>query len=399
MRFFPARYESIFLPFVLVVWIGLQLEGYYWLLLVLTLLSLVRERDSLRFFFSCKRNLLLSAFLLIFSLSLLTAAALDSGLQGLLSEIPVSLPILPMFIYPSIALGQRKSLFSPRLQSVFYAIAVAFLSVIVALWHWTHLVDSPASSIRPLELQASSGVFFLTAINTYCLFQNPIGDQKRLYPAFLTIVTAVLSLISFSCFRGITSGSVFLLNIVSVFSLYVLPGIRRYNLFLIGLSIAFSALALTPILDFRFFFLKLLVNPIFSNDIANGRVALLNRWLSEYGEEPPLLVGAQSSVPADFFAHNVIFDSIIKDGTLAASSIFLFALVLSFFLLRNLFQRHDMRSFLNALQFFLMAIPALLQPVQFSHAFAFLLSISTFGILASGHIAALPDSPSPQLRL
>ena len=143
--------------------------------------------------------------------------------------------------------------------------------------------------------------------------------------------------------------------------------------------------------------MKFLVVPLYSSDIANGRAALLRSWFVDFGQENPLLVGAQPSVPADFFAHNLIFDSLIKDGSLAASSLLLFSISIFCCLLCNLFKNPDKRAILALSQLCLMAIPALLQPVQFAHAFAFLLSISTSGILVARPKGSLPDlrSTSP----
>ena len=399
MQPFFARFKNRFFPLISMIWIGLQLKGYYWILTGLLLLSLFRTRESFLLFLSYTRNVILSAFLLTFSISLLAAAAFDAGPQGLMSEISVTLPLLPIFIFSSIPFLQGEKCLSFRSKYCFYALGVGTLTVMSALWQWTHLADSPASSLRPIEIQASSGGFLVIAIINSYLFQQSIRDQKRLNPIFVSILSLALSLISLASFRGVTSASVFVLNLVSAFLLFALPVIRRFSLFLTGLTLAFSALALTLILDFRFLFLKFLVVPLYSSDIANGRAVLLKNWIAGYGQEHPLLVGAQASVPADFFAHNIIFDSLIKDGSLAASSILLFGIVVFFCLVRRLSERFEMRSFLNALQFCLMAIPALLQPVQFSHAFAFLLSISTFGILVSSPAGQLPESPSSSLGL
>ena len=243
--------------------------------------------------------------------------------------------------------------------------------------------------------QASSGGFLLIAILNCCLFAHSSGDRKN--TASLYVLSLSLSLISFACFRGVTSASVFVLNVVSIVTVFVLPVIRRFGVYIIGASLAFSALFLSLILDFRFLFLKFLVVPLYSSDIANGRAALLRSWIANYGQERPLLVGAQSSVPAEFFAHNIIFDSLIKDGSLAASSLLLFGVFTFFFLLRRLAKGYETCGFLNLLQFCFMALPALLQPVQFSHAFAFLLSIATLGILVSWPNGQLPDLPSPSL--
>ena len=395
-RFFVMSINKFF-PLILMIWIGLHLKGYYWILALFLLFSLYRNRAFLLLFFSFTRNVLLSAFLLTFSLALAAACAVDSGLRDLVSEVPVTISIFPIFIFSCIPFLPVKKCLASSSKYCLYAFGVSVLTIVSSLWQWTQLAESPASSLRPIEIQASSGGFLLIAIINCCLFNKLSGNHKRLYPVFLYILSLGLSLISFACFRGATSASVFVFNFVSIFLLFVLPVIRRISLFLIGLSVTLSAIVLTLILDFRFLFLKFLVVPLYSSDIANGRLALLSRWITEYGKESPLLIGAQPSVPADFFSHNIIFDSLIKDGSLAASSLLLFALSISLFLLQDLFKGYEIFSFLNLLQFCLMAIPALLQPVQFSHAFAFLLSISTLGILVSWPNGQIPDLPSPSL--
>ena len=377
------RYSNRLFPPILIIWIGLQLKGYYWIFTILLLLLLYRNRARLVLFFSLTRNVLLSAFLLIFSVSLLAAAAFDSGLQGLVSEIPVTLPILPTFILFCIPSLFWDKCLSSRSNYCLYALAVSILTIVSALWHWTHLADSPASSLRPMEIQVSSAGFLLAALLNCSLLRSPIGARNRLCTISLYTCSLVLSLISLACFRGATSASVFILNLVSIFFLFVLPVLQRSNPFLIVLFATVSSLALTLILDFRFLFLKFLVVPLYSSDIANGRAALLTNWIANYGQQPPLLIGSQPSVPSDFFAHNIILDSLIKDGTLAASSLLLFAALTFFFLLWNLSKGYEARGSLALVQFCFMAVPALLQPVQFSHAFAFLLSIATLGILVS----------------
>ena len=398
---YPFLVRSIkrLFPSILMIWVGLELKGYYWILTVLLLLSLYRYRASLLLFFSFARNVLLSAFLLTFSLALLTAAAIDSGLQGLVSEVPITLPILPIFILSSLSSVPEAKFLASRSKYCLYAFGISILTLVSSLWQWAHLADSPASSLRPIEIQASSGGFLLIAIINCCLSSYSYGDRKRLYLLPLYILSLALSLISLACFRGATSASVFVLNLASIFLLLVLPVIRNISLLLIGLFVFSSALALTLILDFRFLFLKFLVVPLFSSDFANGRAALLSSWIADYGQQQPLLVGAQPSVPEDFFAHNIIFDSLIKDGSLAASSLLLFGILIFFFLLRHLSNGYEIRALLCVFQFCLMAIPALLQPVQFSHAFAFLLSIATLGILVSCPSRQLPDLTSASLGL
>jgi len=394
---FSVSHINRLFPLILTIWIGLQLKGYYWILAVFLLFSLYRNRASLPLFFSFTRNVLLSALLLIFSLALLAAATFDSGLQGLATEAPVSLSILPIFIFSYVPSLLAKQSVASRSTYSLYAIGVCVLTYVLSVWQWTSIAHAPASSLRPIEIQASSGGFLLIAIINCCLSPFSSGDRKRFGPICPYILSLALSTISLACFRGVTSASVFALNVLSTFLICVLPVIRRFSLFLVGLFVAFSALALTLILDFRFLFLKFLVVPLESSHIANGRAALLNSWISNYGQQRPLLIGAQPSVPADFFAHNIIFDSLIKDGSLAASSLLLFGVLICFFLFRHLSKVYETRSFLNVLQFCFMVIPALFQPVQFSHAFSFLLSISALGILVSWPNGQTPDLPSPSL--
>ena len=250
-RFF-ARHINRFFPLIFVVWIGLQLKGYYWILAVLLPLSLYRSRASLLLFFSFTRNVLLSVFLLILSLTLLTAAAFDSGVKGLVSEAPVTLPILPIFIFSSIPFLLEKNCFVSRSKYCLYAFWISVLTLLSSFWEWMNLAESPASTLRPIEIQASSGGFLLIAILNCCLFTHSSGDRKRTYPASLYVLSLSLSLISFACFRGVTSASVFVLNLVSIVTVFVLPVIRRFGVYIIGASLAFSALFLSLILDFRF---------------------------------------------------------------------------------------------------------------------------------------------------
>ena len=75
MQHLSVRYINRLFPWILIIWIGLELKGYYWILSVFLLLSLYRNRSFLLLFFSFTRNVLLSASLLAFSLSLLPALA------------------------------------------------------------------------------------------------------------------------------------------------------------------------------------------------------------------------------------------------------------------------------------------------------------------------------------
>ena len=133
-RFF-ARHINRFFPLIFVVWIGLQLKGYYWILAVLLPLSLYRSRASWLLFFSFTRNVLLSVFLLILSLALLTAAAFDSGVKGLVSEVPVTLPILPIFIFSSIPFLLEKNCFVSRSKYCLYAFWISVLTLLSSFWN------------------------------------------------------------------------------------------------------------------------------------------------------------------------------------------------------------------------------------------------------------------------
>lgn len=392
------RLENLILLLISVAWIGLQIKGYYWIFVALLLFSVFSLRDFLPSFFVCTRNVVLSVFLLIFSLSLLAAALFDGGLRALVSEIPVSLPLLPLFIFSCITSRNGEICVYSKSKYWLYAFGVGSLTVLSALWKGFQFADLPASSLRPLEFQASSGVFLLTAMSNAASFTLSTRRHKRYLPVHISIVSLVLSLIAFICFQGATSALGFLLNLVSVFILYAIPSIRRFSSFLFGALAFCFVFALTLVLDFRFLFLKFLVVPIFSNDIANGRASLLRAWITDFGQESPPYIGSQSSVPADFFTHNIVLDSLIKDGSIAASSLLLFGLVVFLCLFRDLLDRFDGCRLLNFLQFCLMTIPALLQPVQFAHAFAFLLSIATLGILISSSKVEPVDLDSHPLR-
>lgn len=197
-----VRHINRFFPWILIIWIGLQLKGYYWILAVSLLLLLYRNRAFLLLFFSLTRNILLSAFLLALSLSLFGAAAFDSGLRGLVSEVPVTLPILPIFIFSSIPSLQRGNWLASRSKYCLYGFGVSVLTLVSALWQWSHLSDSPASFLRPIEIQASSGGFLLIAIINCYLFGHSTGDRKKLYPLLLYMLSLALSLISLACFGG-----------------------------------------------------------------------------------------------------------------------------------------------------------------------------------------------------
>ena len=81
--FFQIKY----LYCVPLIWISLQLKGYYWLLLLLLLFALFRLKDSLANIVFVGRQSVLTALLLVFSFSLLTAATVQLGLKGLISEM------------------------------------------------------------------------------------------------------------------------------------------------------------------------------------------------------------------------------------------------------------------------------------------------------------------------
>ena len=156
-----------------------------------------------------------------------------------------------------------------------------------------------------------------------------------------------------------------------------------YGSFIALLPLAFVVLVLSLVLDLRFVFLKYIVSPFVTNDLGNGRLDLLQSWINDYGHEPLRVIGAQSTVPLDFFAHNVIVDSLIKDGLVPASALLLFGATAFIFLLRDVLQDFNKYTVLNLSLLILMSLPALVQPVQFAHSFSFLVSISTVAILTS----------------
>ena len=175
-RFF-VRYINRFFPLIFVLWIGLQLKGYYWILAVFLPISLYRNRASLLLFLSFTRNALLSVLLLTLSLALLAAAAFDSGLQGLVSELPVTLPILPLFICSSIPFLLGKNCFASRSKYCLYAFCISVFTLLSSFWQWMHLADSPASTLRPIEIQASSAGFLLIAILNCCISAHSSGNR------------------------------------------------------------------------------------------------------------------------------------------------------------------------------------------------------------------------------
>ncbi|MEB3185769.1 MAG: hypothetical protein VKM97_07790, partial [Cyanobacteriota bacterium] len=245
------------------------------------------------------------------------------------------------------------------------------------------LADLPASSLRPLELQASSALFLaasLTIAMSRCCTATELIN-KRIYSSCL--LSLLLSLIVFALFRGVTSSCALLMCSLVASLLWIrLPHFRSQRFSFVFL-VAFAAILLSIMVDLRFFLLKYLLLPFISADMTNGRHEILSSWLFSFGASPPVFFGSQPGVPFDFFAHNLILDSMIKDGLLAAASLLLFIVVTFVYLLIDYIKALDKYSFLCFTLFVLMSIPAVLQPVQFSHAFAFLLSIVAVGVLTS----------------
>ena len=374
-----------------VLWIGFQLKAYYWILIVVLFLALCRMHDTLFNFFSSFRQLLMSALLLVFSLSLLASAALDAGLTGMLSELPVTLPILPIYILSSVAFERRNAGIAAGSRYIVYSYCVGILLILEALFHGYNLSDSPISSLRPFEIQASSAIFFLTALGISNSLRGLSGLFQANLSRLLFLSVSILSFATFVCFRGATSACALFINSIVVLLTCILPAMRGFTPFLLGLPFACFALALTAVLDLRFLFLKYLIAPFSAENLANGRLSLMHTWIADYGREPLRVIGSQARVPMDFFAHNLIVDSMIKDGLIPAAACFLFFSLGIFFLVSDISRRFDKYRFLNLLLLLLMTIPALLQPVQFSHAFAFLLSISTVSVLVSVPINQPPE--------
>ena len=365
------------------LWLSLQLKGYYWLLILLLLFALFRLKDSLASIIFVGRQAVLTALLLVFSFSLLTAATVELGFKGLISEIPISLPIVPIFMFSCVAF--RRSPIQGLWHSFLWAYPLVIASSISlqAIVSGFLLYASPASSLRPLEIQGSSGIFLLTSIIITAHFLSPnVHVNKRSY-FYISTFSLLLALAGFVCFRGLTSSAALLANLLSMSILHFFTIVRRMHPFLLVSACSVFAFVLSLFVDFRFLILRYILAPFVSGDIGNGRLTLLHRWLADHGQSPPALLGPHSSVPIDFFAHNLFLDSLIKDGILAASALLLYCTLSFVFLVRDFCRYYDKYRFLNLLLFLLMSVPALLQPVQFAHAFCFLLSIATVGVLTS----------------
>lgn len=390
------KFQARFLPILSVAWLGLQLKGYYWLLSLILcgfLLSLNRFVYSRLL---VTRQVYLAAFLLIFSLSLLCSATIDAGVGGLLSEFPITVPVLPIFVFSCITLGPRTTRGVPSSKYRLSVIVISTLIALEAISRGFLLSDSPASSLRPLEIQASSSIFLMTSIVISTSFQSSSIRFDRHYSFYLNIVSFFLSFFSFVCFRGAASASCLAINIITLFLLSFLPLMSAYGSFVSVLPLALVVLSLSLVLDLRFVFLKYIVSPFVTNDLGNGRLTLLQNWITDYGHEPLRVFGAQPTVPNDLFAHNLIIDSMIKDGLVPASALLLFGFTAFVFLLRDLFQDFNKYTVLSLSLYILMALPALVQPVQFAHAFSFLISISTVAILTSMSLES-PHSGFPSL--
>ena len=386
---FP-KLQARFLPILSIVWLGLQLKGYYWFLSLILCGFMLGWK---RFVYSrllVTRQVYLAAFLLIFSVSLLSSTILDAGLGGLLSELPVTVPILPIFVFSCMALGQRTTRGILDSQYSLPVIAIATFIALDAISRGFFLLDLPASSLRPLEIQASSSIFLMTSMVILSSLQSSFIRSERNYSLYLNITSFSLSFLSFVCFRGAASASCLAVNIIALLLLFFLPLMSTYGSFVSLLPIALVVLVLSLVLDLRFVFLKYVVTPFVANDLGNGRLNLLQSWITDYGHEPLRVIGAQPNVPLDFFAHNLIIDSMIKDGLVTASALLLFGSTAFLFLLCDLFRDFNKYTVLSLSLFIFMALPAFVQPVQFAHAFSFLISISTVAILTSLSV----ESPS-----
>ena len=379
---FP-KFQARFLPILSVAWLGLQLKGYYWFLSLILCGFILGLK---RFVYSrllATRQVYLAAFLLIFSVSLLSSAIIDAGVEGLLSELPVTVPVLPIFVFSCIALGQRTTRGILNSRYCLSVVAIATFIALEAISRGFLLSDSPASSLRPLEIQASSSIFLMTSMVISTSLQSSFIRPERNYSLYLNIASFSLSFFSFVCFRGAASASCLTMNIITILLLFFLPLMSAYGSFVSVLPLALFVLFLSLVLDLRFVFLKYIVSPFVTNDLGNGRLNLLQSWITDYGHEPLRVIGAQPTVPLDFFAHNLIIDSMIKDGLVPASALLLFGSTAFLFLLRDLFRDFNRYTVLSLSLFILMVLPALVQPVQFAHAFSFLISISTVAILTS----------------
>lgn len=386
-KLFQLAFQTRSIALVSTLWIGLQLKGYYWVLILVLFCALSHFRESIPSYWLYGRQLLLLILLFIFSFSLFASVVIDSGFIALPREIPVTLPLLPMFILSGMFLGSKKIGFCAGSSYCYHPIMVVILIIVGALWEGFLLSTSPDSSLRPYEIQASSGIFFLTALAISQESRHSIASSKYTLKScasrYILLSVVVLSMISFICFRGITSASALLSSTASLCILYLVPRMHNYGGLKTLILSAVFVLGVSRVLDFRFFVLKYIVSPFVSHDIANGRLNILRSWIVDYSGEPIRLIGSQPNVPVDFFAHNLILDSMIKSGLIPAATIFLFCTLSFVYLLRDCLKFFDKYRFLNLFVFCLLAIPSLLQPVQYSNAFAFLLAISTVAILTS----------------
>ena len=157
---------------------------------------------------------------------------------------------MPIFIFSCIPFLEGEKYLSSIVKHCQYAFAISVLTVVTALWQSTDLVNSPASSLRPLEILASSGGFLLIAIINSCFSSITIGGPKKLYAIYLRLSLALL-VISLACFR---EDSATVLSLIS----------SRHSRYLFCLLCGVlavpnrlfrsSALAMTIIVDFRFLF-------------------------------------------------------------------------------------------------------------------------------------------------
>lgn len=377
------------IAFLLVAWIAFQVKGYFWVLLLASYLLIVKYKDTIVLSLAGVRQAILISLLGIFSFGLITSTTLDTGLVGLLGELPVTLPIVPIYLLAFAASRSDKKalpLSSGLISSLF---VFGSATIINALFRGLLLHDFPASSLRPFEIQATSGCFLLAAIT---ILLARLQTKDHIVPGSsirLSLYTMFLAGIVFVSFKGVTSAASMLVCLAIFVVLTFLSSAKngRRTLFMcIPLAVFASAVLLS--FDARFFLLKYVLMPFTSPDTANGRMSLISLLFSDYSLDALPYIGPHVPVPSDFFAHNLILDSMIKDGLFPAASLLLFCCSVFFFLVSDFVKRPDHYRGLNVLLFIFMSLPALLQPVQFAHAFGFLLSIATVAILMGSSLGA-----------
>ena len=378
MRYIPIKV-------ICLLWISLQLKAYYWALILLLGLLLYGSIKKISAEANSARSVYLASLLFVFSSSLLLSAWTVGGAMGLIQEIPIAAPVVPLFFCALISAKQPVRRFFSFSGIPIYLTVMGLSTTLNAIFRGLVMSSLPASTLRPLEVQSASGVFL--TLSVIVLFAQRIGPCRKGILTILPLSTCSLLLSSsaFLTFRGLTSGISLVASIVVSYLLLCTPLGH-----LVGRRIPFvfaAILILSLFLDLRFILLKYLLAPWISSDASNGRFQLLLQLLSN-SSSTPRYVGPLPGISPDFFAHNLIIDSAIKDGLLAASSLSLFLLAASFFIFKDLAVVHHRYNALKAVILLCMALPAMLQPVQFANSFSFLLSISTVGLLASPLIRA-----------